>query len=251
MSTTELFVEQVIIGLMVLAGAAALCGAGLPTTGVSEIGLTVAASYLVGMAYDRFADTLLSRLEQHFRLRFALDELKALPRAGSDPFPEERYRLRVLDSSQRGEYANYLRSRIRLTRAVATAAPGLGVAAAVQLTDERPLVRMLAGAAVVALYVWSFCAVYAADKHTKLPKTHDLADPAKAAEYEARGWPSQGAWVAPALSLTAGAVAASSGEWVLAVGLSLATVVVTALFGWTWYRIGKTFMTFLRDADLA
>lgn len=69
MKTTEIFVEQVLIGLLVLAIG------GLPYWKWCEVCkawddlgkgvLLIAVAYLLGIIFDRYADTLLSRVEQY------------------------------------------------------------------------------------------------------------------------------------------------------------------------------------------
>ena len=86
MKTTELFVEQVLIGFMVLlVGALVFWGdvyafalkrsdksLDLIVTG----GILIGTAYLIGMVYDRIADTLLQDIEAQGRLQFALGPFK-------------------------------------------------------------------------------------------------------------------------------------------------------------------------------
>lgn len=75
MKTTEIFVEQVLIGLLVLAtGFLPYCNTGkikelFESKSIVEGAGIVAIAYLLGIVFDRFADTLLSRLEQYHRLK--------------------------------------------------------------------------------------------------------------------------------------------------------------------------------------
>ena len=75
MKTTELFVEQVVIGMAALATAGLLASPRmfdwLAEADTSDFAFAVVAAYLVGMVYDRVADTLMERLEKHARLTFA------------------------------------------------------------------------------------------------------------------------------------------------------------------------------------
>jgi hypothetical protein len=166
MKATEIFVEQVLIGFVLLAIVSALASpcslAAFPgldaiwelhaeyacpvlgTPGADEtktpmdISLAVLATglaYFLGLIYDRIADTLCAAWEQHNRLQIALkdverDEMEGLPESG-DPFPEDKIRYVLQGSPSRVEWADYLRSRIRLTRALATLIPALGATSAV------------------------------------------------------------------------------------------------------------------------
>jgi hypothetical protein len=147
MKTTELYIEQVLIGFAIVAIAVLLW---LPRFWVliqtSEThGAIAGASILLGIAFwlgipfDRFADTLVERLDRHSRLRFALKsaegkqaptttELTAVP----DLFPEAQLRIACLrDKKPIVDWHYYLRSRIRLSRALAVYGPALTLAATV------------------------------------------------------------------------------------------------------------------------
>jgi len=139
--TTEIFVEQVLIGALVLIVVGLFLGVGLEdlsagtVTGVA-VGLAgLGAAYLAGIVYDRVADTMLASIESRSRLRAAKkrhdDSIckTVLPR---DLFPEDKLRLLIQSAEKTvGDYADYLRTRMRLTRALATLAPALAVAVAV------------------------------------------------------------------------------------------------------------------------
>ena len=78
MKTTELYIEQVIIGLLVLTIAAAPWARELVGTlgeiNIKEVSVFLGLAFLLGIPFDRFADTLSDRLERHHRLQFALDK---------------------------------------------------------------------------------------------------------------------------------------------------------------------------------
>src|SRR5688572_18036272 len=103
MKTTELFVEQTLTGFLVLtAGAAPFLSwenlQNLPDEAKGGIDISsaagaIGAAYLLGVIFDRFADTLLERVNRWNRLLFAIElkeENKAL--SPDDPFPEDRLR---------------------------------------------------------------------------------------------------------------------------------------------------------------
>lgn len=281
MKTTELFAEQVLIGLLVILIVGLVFShplrplyeklASSPNLLPQIVagGFLVGAAYLIGMVYDRIADTLLQDLESHGRLHFALKPLKikvgkfdkfVVPH--NDPFEDGKYRILILGNSQATEHMEYLRSRIRLTRALATLIPGIMVSLLLAKDDGR------AGpwwyVAAVTLPV-----VYAATLFTKgikcervknyrPPKTYELEELAK---YMTRGRmlrenvrsPRSVRWfvfqdeVWLALFLLAVAavklVNGSYGRFSVVV----AGVVLTVIVGWTWWRICGTFYSFLRD----
>jgi hypothetical protein len=148
MQTTEIFVEQVLIGLLVLFTGWLFVGRKPELCGdVKDIEIAIlilGTSYLLGILCDRFADTLLQNLDQHYRLAIAIKraEKKAIESPGwqGDPFPEEQLRLSILrEGPGLAEYASYLRSRIRLSRALASILPALSVGYGVYLLrSERP-----------------------------------------------------------------------------------------------------------------
>lgn len=140
MKTTEIFIEQVLIGLLVLFIVGILALPGLADeivdtawNGFGTAAILVAAAYIVGIVYDRTADTLLEDLERHHRLAFALRELASGTAPGDDPFPENRYRVNLFRSEAAVDQAHYLRIRLRLTRSLATLTPALSVALVVVL----------------------------------------------------------------------------------------------------------------------
>ena len=153
MKTTELFVEQVLIGALVLAAAllpwwrevSSLFG----PNGIGTVGAGVAAlgvAYLLGIPCDRLADTLTEDLERHHRLRFALawPALRdvAPPHketSWKDPFPEDDLRLKVLrDAEPVVAWLDYHRSRVRLTRALTVFVPATAFAAVLTVARLAP-----------------------------------------------------------------------------------------------------------------
>ena len=152
MKTTEIFVEQVIIGGLVM-----LIGYMLFPDAVQEWfdsfggtlaqfsfgALLVGGAYLIGMVYDRFTDTMFKDLERCRRwvymfksrpkLKEALDSMepgeelkgKVLKMA---QYPETAYRMKVLKNDSAAQREDYYRRRLRLTRAFATLIPGISIA---------------------------------------------------------------------------------------------------------------------------
>jgi hypothetical protein len=88
------------------------------------------AAYFLGMLYDRVADTLLEDQEKRSRLRYALEryENKKVSFSAKDLFPENILRIQIFNArSGISEHTSYLRSRIRLLRALTTLIPALTV----------------------------------------------------------------------------------------------------------------------------
>lgn len=273
MKTTELFVEQVLIGLVVLATGALMISNDLfqrvLDANLGKIALLLAGAYLVGIVYDRFGDTLLGHLEQHHRLLFALEQYGKSAGDPDDPYPEARYRIRILADGEASGRAHYLRSRMRLTRALATIVPGLSVAVAVALVDE-PADRLAGGLLVIGVYALAFIGEVRRGKFKPeefkqdpkrvraLPKTRHLRDDEIRPWYDRRYGNLRSLWVLRrdgnwlsvlALSVAAGVLAWRYGVPEIAVAISLASLALTGLCLWSWWRISETFYTFLSNYD--
>ena len=137
MKSTELFVEQTLTGFLVLTAAAApflswetlekLPDEAKGGIDISSAAGAIGAAYLLGVIFDRFADTLLERFNRWNRLLFAI-ELKEKNEGLSpdDPFPEDRLQIEVIHQGDEAwEWMDYLRSRIRIARAMAAFVPAL------------------------------------------------------------------------------------------------------------------------------
>lgn len=159
MKTTELYVEQVLIGAIALFALALpwtpeiLSLVGDSKTADTFVGVTVAigVSFLLGILFDRFADTLTEPLDKHNRIRFTWElvlkkfdwEYQAKAKDGTqkgnsletvygkvDPFREDFLRWKSLTQGDRiVDWFDYHRSRIRLARAMAVYFPVLTTAA--------------------------------------------------------------------------------------------------------------------------
>src|SRR6187401_322770 len=131
MKSTELFVEQTLTGFLVLAAAAApfvsletlqkLPDGAKGGIDISKAAGAIGVAYLLGIVFDRFADTLLERFNRWNRLLFAIElvrEKEALSK--EDPFPEDRLQIEVIGQGDEAwEWMDYIRSRIRVARAMA------------------------------------------------------------------------------------------------------------------------------------
>jgi hypothetical protein len=285
MKTTELYIEQVLIGFLIIVivllpwvpevaarfteGSAALAIVG----GTTALGL----GFWLGIPFDRIADTLSERLLRHNRLRFALNLActRELPAEGadgklaSDLYPEDELRVRGLG---RGpalvEWIDYHRSRIRLARAFAVYGPALTVTLSLgvwsfrhKLDDSDKIIAV--GGIVAAYLLWAILARVG----EKLPRTDRKAFCEYAAKWghlepgsrriKESGFGDGFIWVYewPVLVVPVALLAAA-----LLVGLhsedpyvqlaGAGGTLLTLVFAWSWWRISHTFRTYLRDIDL-
>jgi hypothetical protein len=306
-STTEIFIEQVIIGLLVLLIGCLLGGESsvrwVLNADLGSFVVVAALAYLLGIVFDRIGDTVLARLERHNRLHFAAeiaagrDARKDREVALRDPFEEEKYRLGVLGPDGAAKYGDYLRSRIRLTRALAFSLPALALSSSVAAMDWDPdpslsfqlvaMVRWAAAALLAAVYGLlvlrrsrSNSDVLVSTYVQEIPESTELDAELKA---ERQGHPRvvlrtrhmaartvrdayRGKTRRPdelarfvfrndrALALTALLLCMLSvippmitHQGALGIGIALGGIVLTAVSGWCWWRISRTFFTFLRD----
>src|SRR6266568_726120 len=157
MNTAELYIEPILIGVLTLVLLAlpfapeildlARSGTLKPFGDIAVGAVLVGAAYFVGILVDRLIDTCLQALERHNRVRFALGGLE-IPgetaadtpadrkaawdaRPSGDLFPEDVYRWSVLVQAEKiADNLDYIRTRIRLLRALAFLLPGLVFAGA-------------------------------------------------------------------------------------------------------------------------
>jgi hypothetical protein len=265
MKTTELFVEQTLTGLLVLAAGAApflaweklekLPGEAKGGIDISSAASAIGAAYLLGVIFDRFADTLLERINRWNRLLFAIDlkeENKAL--SPDDPFPEDRLQIEVIQKGDEAwEWMDYIRSRIRVARAMTAFVPALTLSAqlAMGFRDRPDTIRAVL-AAVVAAYAAAFLASQILERSSRrLPKTYDLHtdEDCRDARAQMRVTTEPVFWLGVVLLvLGIGLVAAGTGPGQAGMAAVLGTgAVLAAISAWAWWRTTETFMQFLRD----
>ena len=188
MKTTELFVEQTLTGFLVLTAAAApflswetlqeLPDEAKGGIDISSAAGAIGAAYLLGVIFDRFADTLLERVNRWNRLLFAI-ELKENNKALSpdDPFPEDQLQIEVIHQGDEAwEWMDYLRSRIRIARAMTAFVPALTLSLELAMgLRDRPATIKAVLATVVTAYVVAFLVTQILERSSRrLPKTYDL-----------------------------------------------------------------------------
>ena len=92
------------------------------------------AAYLLGIIFDRFADSVLDDLSQRQLEDF---RAKASDDYWQEPYSEARLRIAVLRAGGSPvEWHDYLRSRLRLSRAMAVFVPGLNFAIVLALRPQ-------------------------------------------------------------------------------------------------------------------
>ncbi len=226
------------------------------------------AAYILGIVYDRVADTLLEDQEQRSRLKHAMKRLERGRVTSSDLFPVSHFRIQVLAAGEGiSEHAAYLRSRIRLLRALTTLVPALAVAYAVYgLMCKKPgweNLRLMGVGGILLVYgavlfykTSDWLEKKLRDKwQDKPPKTY--FDPKKYSfddfcrkieKHLEKRW----AFRDPVflglgvLLLLTGFLEANkqvSTFWILpSLGLAL-----TLICGWAFFRVQKTYLTLLDD----
>ena len=313
MKTTEIFVEQVLIGFIVLGLIVALtCPCYLaPLPGFNSLELLhefcsaesapcrpvstaagdeadvssllnfgigaflVGVAYFLGLVYDRIADTICGNWEKHNRLQVALRDVELADKAklpgSGDPFPEDRIRHVVQKDPGLVEWADYLRSRMRLTRSLTTLMPALGVTAAVLAGNPRNI--GIAAFFLIIVYIavpvaskvardnlekqgWSPPGTRKADRQN-LDKywTNHRKEENKSGKHRGVQLKRQDFILDPAVR---GVVVTALASYFLAVdGLALypaaffaagATGGLTILVGWVWWRVSRTFLDYLKTA---
>jgi len=267
MNATEVFVEQVLIGLLVLAifavpFAPELCALFPASDGgwkLLEGSLVIGAAYLIGIPCDRLADTTMDRLERHHRARCAY---RILGSALTDPLPEHELSLRLrTESATANRYAEYLRTRIRLSRALAIYAPGLAVAGALRLGEVDGFLRLLVLALLIACHGVAFLAclvpsdVPRTDERCKL-EAYGAAKFLRSSPHTALAtWSllddvlrDRATRCGIALISLAALVAVLSGAWA-GLGIAASGAILAALSGWSWWRISTTYRGLLHSYD--
>jgi len=265
MKTTELWVEQTLTGFLVLSAAAApfmqwedLQKLPDDAKGGIDIGSAasaIGAAYLLGVIFDRFADTLLERFNRWNRLLFAI-ELKKDNKGLSedDPFPEDQLQIEVIHQGDEAwEWMDYLRSRIRIARAMAVFVPALTLSMelALGLRDHEGTIKAVL-ALVVAAYVTAFLASRVLEKSPRrLPKTYELRTDAESqhARDAMRVMKEPVFWLGVSLTgigLGLIPIAAASDRDAMAGALAIGAV-LASISAWVWWRTTQTFMQFLRD----
>ena len=271
MKKGELYLEQVFVGGIVIATGAlpflrelldrleGIDGLASFVTGSIALGI----AFLVGVPFDRFADSLTGRVDHHARLRFARkarDRAAAKGLVKDDYFAENKLRLTALrESSDVNAWIDYHRSRIRLARALAVYGPAMVYALLVgldRLWGDGPLLQAKHALANIAgVYLaWGLLNTLLGAK-SKLPRTDDreFIDDSTGARWRGARYVDGAIFFLPplvlfALSLSiarkdaAGGLAAIMPDCVAVAGIA-----VFLLSTSTWLRISETYRSYLSD----
>jgi hypothetical protein len=259
---TEFFAEQVLTGLLVLAivvlpylrapnpdldTALEIVGTG--------VGIIIVA-YFLGMIFDRFADTILSRPEQYHRLKYAVerrDIARKKTDKGYDWYPVDQVRAKLLITCGGAiDHVEYLRTRIRLTRSLTVFLPAITVSALMALGSPCPMGLIVPGCltVVAALYAYTFIVTLKVRKRKgwELGRTDQGDLDANLGNFHGSGEP------ASLLAMFLGVLAIALIVYFAVIEpVSLKTSIpvfaaggiLSYLSGWSWWRISKTFMHFL------
>ena len=252
MKTTEVFVEQVLTGLLLiliftlpfglLSGE--LFGNAFEWTDMRILNglIAVGIAYLIGVPADRIADTLLSGLEKRHRGRVAAKEKLTY----EDPFPEGLLKIAVLAAGgATAEWSDYLRSRIRLARALAVYSPALTFSALAAVAGFPPLGSVMVVVATVCLYVATFVEVIPQAKD--LPKTQAVRGIDRDELKRKLDWRRDAATRALGIFVVASVALAALISSPAAFGVAASGILATIASAWSWTRINVTYRNFLVD----
>ena len=171
-----------------------------------------------------------------------------------DPFPEDQLQIEVIHQGDEAwEWMDYLRSRIRIARAMAAFVPALTVSMvlAMGLRDREGLVKAVL-ASVVGAYVVAFLVSRILEKSSRrLPKTYDLrsAEDCERARGNMKTTREPAFWLGMFLiALGLGMIPLADASHRDAMASVLATgIVLGGISAWVWWRTTVTFMQFLSD----
>jgi len=212
-------------------------------------------AYLLGVIFDRFADTLLERFNRWNRLLFAIElteENEAL--TPDDPFPEDQLQIEVIHQGDEAwEWMDYLRARIRLARAMAVFVPALTLSMelAIGLRDRPGVINAVLATIVAAYGAALLVSQMLEHSSRRLPKTYNLhtAEDCRGARAAMKGMGEPVFWLGVLLlALGTALIPLGAGPDRGAMAAVLATgAVLTAISAWAWWRMTETFMQFLHD----
>jgi hypothetical protein len=257
-ATTELVVELILSGFLLLV-ALLLPWIGWPPPDLKDGHLiaAIAAAFVIGVATDRCADSILSRWEGVTRVQLAHARPIRVDRATlvaarmvRDPLPEGWMRTFIMDQDKDGvlRWFDQLRVRVRITRTLALLSPALTTSAMLALAlstaapgDSR---RWLSLVHVVVLLATFACAELVTG--CRSPKTHHFRKKAAVRRHARRLWLWSPAtlWFGCQLALAACVLLCIAGNtrvWVACVlGFTITALAIVA-----WHRVVKTFIGFM------
>ena len=293
MKTTELYLEQVFIGFLIilvvlLPWLAESVSQLRPPESLADVAVVgsaaIGVAFFIGIPFDRLSDTLMERVDQMHRLSMAYAGAHKLKSDPVDFFPEDRLLFHCLTDKGLSDRLEYLRSRIRLTRALAVYGPALTVTAAYgaqrYLLCGKPHYAGVYGVLAASYLVWLILVLAS----HKLPRTDDekLVAGIEQGIWLHRARPIIGKWTVQdrpsdnRKSVSEADIWLSNWEtWIVPVALFVAALgyfsipstppcsepasrvlplvicggaLLTVLSAWSWLRISSTYRKFLLDA---
>ena len=230
---TQVYVEQVIIGALVIVTVFVLATGALPVIPekFNEIAaglLFIGGAYVVGILYDRCANTLVERIERRHVLKFAMKKFNLHWPLRRDPFPAYSEK-QVLDSKP----LPYLQSRMRILRGLTTLVPAMTITVLVLRNPEE---RFLVGPAIAVIYLLfgllSAFVEFPTTDHSyylnRSPKLPLPLEPIVLGLVE--------------MTVLALLVANCDPDAIVALELAIAGTILTLISAWAWLRVNVTIM---------
>ena len=282
LKSTEIVIEQLIIGLLFIVIVVMFAwGNPLPLLQSGDDAyqtfifgvLIVIAAYAAGIVVDRWSDTLLEQLERLVRIQVYLKntsyrELCCSKTVSLPNEPSIRLEIQKKDDGI-ADHHDYLRRRMRISRAITCLMPAffLALASMEYQGKDQEIMRWIIGGGV--FFIYAFVLVYSIflREENKVPKTHPTKPlcgylkqfaPDDSAVHDKMNIEFHARHLAnPA---TVGLIIfAISGVLLLVclhnfyspintvkIFLYIGGIIVTCLVGWAWWRISKTYFTFLQ-----
>lgn len=259
MSTVQVAIEYILVGLLMIGAYVApfLRGRINPASFSSEALIGVlGAAYLLGVVFDKLADTMLGSLEHRLRLDRAARSLELRekkPRV--DPFPQDRLEDDVrTEEDVRHEWLDALRSRIRICRglAVFTLPACLGTLIGLAQHHAIPGRAWWVRASLVVPSAVLFAIGAIAINLRRSPiRTDDLSETeadrsaelktARTGAWADTGW----LFATMALSELGLLLIAWQDRHALTAVIGIGGLVVALTAFWSWWRITETYLGFL------
>ncbi|MCP5044879.1 MAG: hypothetical protein GY944_27950 [bacterium] len=265
MKTAEVAIEHVLAGLLVISAFLLPFVSELPVVLEPELDTkdvvgVLGLAYMIGVVFDRVADTLLSPRERYLRLEVAA---KHASKSAGDPFPQREleYELREKNDG-RLEWMDSLRSRIRTARELGVwgqpAALGL-VVYAVSRADAQPYSpALLFGWGVVllnvGLIVYGLWTVEGSGKDYRTDTYFKRSDVllAKTVLADAEQWKRRKSiplWALQIGSLSGAVVVGALACDIVLIGVGFASAFFVYMAMASRARITRTYLTFVMNAD--
>jgi len=286
LKSTQIVIEQLFIGLFffLIIGIFVLGRKILPAQWPASLpdswalgAVLFIAAYAAGVVIDRWADTLLDRLFCRIRLktiikRLTISELEQHAWEGCDPYPEACLRMEIYDREGGiAEYHAYLRTRIRITRAMTCLLPAFFISLQTAYYNLCRQQRYSIGLLILLIYAALIIAAIATDKIKSPPKSFEVKkfrnyvldlknrkpginDEVNKIFLKFKAFD----WICPAgigilIFTTVSFVLGCKHNWTNQAGIQqlvafpLVLLMITLLVGRSWWRISETFFNLISD----